>query len=41
MGDTEDSLYITLAKLSEGGSLPGPGGCDQLLLAPLPKITNG
>src|SRR6201988_2130429 len=35
-----DSFYVTFAKLSEGGSLPTFGGCDQLLLVPRSKIAN-
>jgi hypothetical protein len=37
---TGDFFHMTFAKLSEGGSSPTFGGCDQLLLAPRSKIAN-
>jgi hypothetical protein len=40
MGDTEDFLYVSFAKLTEGGCPTTFGGGYQLLLAPHPKIVN-
>jgi hypothetical protein len=40
MDDTEDSLAMPFAKLTEGGSFAGLSGCDQLLLAPRSKIAD-
>jgi hypothetical protein len=40
MNDTKDFFDMAFAKLSEGGSSSGLGGCDQLLLAPRSKIAN-
>src|SRR5258705_11395117 len=37
---TGDFFHMAFAKLSEGGSSPTFGGCDQLLLAPRSKIAN-
>src|ERR1700740_3141248 len=37
---TGDSFHMTVGKLSEGGSPPTLGGCDQLILAPSPQIAN-
>jgi hypothetical protein len=40
INDAEDFFGIAFAKLSEGGSTSGLGGCYQLLLAPHSKIVN-
>jgi hypothetical protein len=40
MNDTEESLEMAFAKLSEGGSSSSLGGRYQLLLAPRSKIAN-
>src|SRR5258707_13730459 len=38
---TRHLFHMTFAKLSEGSSSSSLGGCDQLLLAPRPKIVKG